>query len=150
VDPVAGAAKAARVLRPGGVLAPFSHVFQPPPEVIDAFVEAYRRVVPDSPFNLQASRQTLDAYQTFLTRVADAIRGVGGFGDPSQWRFDWTRDYTREEWLDQLPTTGGMTGLPPDKRAEVLASVGAAIDALGGGFTMRYATVAVTATRAGT
>lgn len=149
VDPVAGAAKAAQVLRPGGLLAPFWHVFQPPTEVVDAFVAVYRRVVPDSPFNLQAARQTLDAYQTFLVRVADAVRATGGFGEPAQWRFDWTRDYTREEWLDQLPTTGALTGLPPDRLAEVLAAVGAAIDALGGGFTMRYATVAVAATRGG-
>src|SRR6202453_3786163 len=37
VDPVAGAAKAAQVLRPGGRLAPFHHVFQAPPEVMEAF-----------------------------------------------------------------------------------------------------------------
>ena len=55
VDPVAGAVKAAQVLRPGGLLAPFHHVLQPPPEVSEAASAAYRRVAPDSPFN-QASR----------------------------------------------------------------------------------------------
>jgi SAM-dependent methyltransferase len=49
VDPVVGAAKAAQVLRPGGRLAPFNHVFQPPPEVAGALVAAFWQVVPDSP-----------------------------------------------------------------------------------------------------
>ena len=39
--------------------------------------------------------------------------------------------------------------LPPDTLRELLAGIGAAIDAAGGGFTMHYATVALTAARAG-
>ncbi len=35
-------------------------------------------------------------------------------------------------WLDQSPTTGGFTPLPPATHAEILASVGEAIDAIGG------------------
>jgi hypothetical protein len=75
------------------------------------------------------------------------MREVGGFSDPEQWRFDWERSYTREEWLDQLPTSGALTRLPPDKLAEVLVGVGAAIDVRGGSFTMPYATVVVSAVR---
>jgi hypothetical protein len=44
---------------------------------------------------------------------------------------------------------GGHTRLQPDKLAELLAGMGAAIDSLGGGFTMNYATMVVTATRPG-
>jgi len=66
---------------------------------------------------------------------------------PEQWRYDWKQSYTRDEWLDQLPTSGALTQLPPDKLAEVLAAVGAAIDAIGGGFTMPSTTVAVAAAR---
>nr|WP_291413437.1 class I SAM-dependent methyltransferase [Actinophytocola sp.] len=147
VDPVAGAAKAAQVLRPGGRLAPFHHVFQLPSDVADAFATVYQRVVPDSPFNLQPTRQALDAYQVLFTKIADGIREVGGFSDPEQWRFDWEQSYTRDAWLDQMPTHGSLTQLPSDKLAEVLEDVGAAIDAMGGSFTMPYATVAVTAAR---
>jgi len=57
VDPVAGAAKAARVLRPGGRLALFWHVFQPPAELARASAEVYHRVVPDSPFDLRGRPQ---------------------------------------------------------------------------------------------
>jgi SAM-dependent methyltransferase len=149
VDPVAGAAKAAQVLRAGGRLAPFHHVFQSPPEVTEALATVYRRVAPDSPFNLssQLTRSALDVYRPLFAKIADGIREVGGFSDPEQWRFDWERSYTRDEWLDQLPTSGALTRLPPDRLAEVLESTGAAIDALGGSFTMYYTTVAVTAAR---
>jgi SAM-dependent methyltransferase len=150
IDPVAGAAKAAQVLRPGGRLALFWNVDQPPPEVADALAAVYQRVLPDAPFNLQPTRQALDGYQGLFTKAADGIRKVGGFSDPEQWRFDWQRSYTREAWLDQLPTSGALTRLPSDKLAQVLEGVGAAIDAMGGGFTMPYTTMAVTAARTST
>ena len=89
----------------------------------------------------------MDTYQVLFDKASDGIGEVDGFGDPEQWRFDWERTYTRDEWLDQLPTQGPMTQLSADKLAEVLAGVGAAIDAMGGGFTMPYSTVAITALR---
>ena len=147
VDPVAGAAKAAQVLRPGGLLAPFNHVFQPPPEVAGALVAAYRQVVPDSParFTDQLARPAVEAYQPLFDRIAGGIRQAGRFSEPEQWRYGWERVYTRDEWLDQLPTHGILTRLDPGQLAVVRDRVGAAIDELGGSFTMRYTTVAVTA-----
>lgn len=152
VDPVAGAGKAARVLRPCGQLAVFGHVGQAPPRVGEALATAYTRVVPDSPFNLQAlqERSAIDLYQEMFTKFATGIREAAGFADPAQWQVDWEQSYTRDEWLDLLPTQGILTRLPPEKLAEVLAAVGAAIDAMGGGFTMSYATLVLTAARAAT
>ncbi|MFD9483725.1 class I SAM-dependent methyltransferase [Streptomyces sp. NPDC059991] len=151
VDPAAGAAKASRMLRHGGRLAAFWNVFQLPPEVAEAFAAVYRRVLPDAPFNLQAlTEQPLDAYEALFAKAVDGMRGAGAFSEPEQWRFDWEWSYSRDAWLDQVPTHGALTRLPPDKLAEVLEGIGAAIDTVGGGFTMRYATVAVTATRAKT
>ena len=148
VDPVAGATKAALVLRRGGRLAVFWNVFQPSPDIAEAFSVVYRRVMPDLPFNPWA-KPALDGYSVMCTRAADGIRGVGGFGNPEQWRFDWERSYTREDWLDQLPTVGGHTQLPPAQLEDLLTGVGAVIDGLGGSFTVAYATVVVTAARAG-
>jgi SAM-dependent methyltransferase len=150
VDPVAGAAKAAQVLRPGGRLAPFHHVIQTPPELAGVQARAYREVVPDSPFNRagQFSGSALDLYQPLFAKIADGMRQAGGFSEPEQWQFDWERIYSRDEWLDQLPTLGSMTQLPPDKLTYIQAEVGAAIDAIGGSFTMAYSTVVVTAARA--
>ena len=146
VDPVAGAANAARVLRPGGRLAVFWNAAQLPPELAAASAEVYRAVQPGLPFN-PWTRPVVEAYQIMCGKAADGIREAGGFGQPEQWRFDWDRPYTRDEWLDQVPTMGGHTQLQPAKLEELLAGLRAAIDALGGGFTMNYATVAVTAAR---
>jgi SAM-dependent methyltransferase len=146
VDPVAGAAKAAAVLRPRGLLAPFHHVFQTPPEIAGVGAEAYRRVVPDSPFNLSSQpRSALEMYQPLFDKIADGIRQAGRFTEPQQWHVSWERSYSRDEWLDQIPTQGAFTQLPPEQLAEVLSAVGAAIDGIGGSFTMRYTTVAVSA-----
>ncbi len=149
VDPLDGAEKAARVLRPYGRLAIFGHVFEPPMEVAGPFAAAYRRVAPDSPLPTMRARRPLEMYQAGYAKIADTIRGTGQFQDPQQWRFDWQRSYTRDQWLDLLPTTGGLTQLRPDQLAGVLDAVAGAVDALGGSFTMEYTTLATTAVRAG-
>ncbi len=145
VDPVAGAAKAAAVLRPGGRLAVFWNAFQPPANLRTAFGEVYKRALPDSPVGEFWSRPAVDAYLVGCGKTADAMRQAGGFGEPETWRFDWSRPYTRDEWLDVVPTFGGHGLLPPRVQAELLAGIGAAVDAAGGAFTMEYATVAATA-----
>ncbi len=146
VDPVAGAAKAAQALRPGGRLAVFWNVFQPPHDLGEAFAAVYRQVMPGSPGNVWAS-SILDLYSAGFSKAADGIREAGTFGDPEQWRFDWDRPYTRDQWLELVPTFGGHSQIPPARQQEILAGIGAAIDALGGRFTMHYTTVAVTAAR---
>lgn len=150
VDPVAGAAKAAEVLRPGGLLALFWHVYQSPPPVAEAFAAVYKRVAPDTPFDMSAVAKSSprELYQAMLTRAADGMRQAGGFAEPEESAYEWERSYTRDQWLDLLPTQGNLTRLPADKVTEVLDHVGAAIDALGGAFTMSNTTVAVTAHRA--
>jgi len=102
VDPLAGAAKAATVLRPGGRLAVFWNAFEPPEQLKAAFAEVFRRVQPD---------------------------------------------YTRDEWLDLVPTTGGFSRHPREIQEQLLAGLGVAVDAVGGTFTMAYDTIASTAVR---
>lgn len=150
VDPAVGALKAARVLRPKGRLAIFGHVFEPPPEVAEPLAAALRRVAPDSPFSDQPARRPLETYRAGYAKIADGIRETGLFDAPEQWHFDWQRSYTRDQWLELLPTTGGLTRLRSEQLAEILGAVGHAIDALGGRFTMHYTTLATTAVRAAT
>jgi len=152
VDPVAGAVAAARVLRPGGLLAVFWNAFQAPPEVLEAFAAVYRRVLPGSlaAAGFGSAVPAADGYAVLCARAADGFQASGGFGEAEQWRHEWDVTYTRDEWLDQLPTFGGHTQLPAERLAEVLAGFGAAIDALGGGFTAHYTTVVSSAVRSGT
>ena len=83
-----------------------------------------------------------DGYLVLCAMAADGIRQTGMFGDPEQWRFDWEQSYSREEWLDQLPTFAGHSQFPAGKLDELLAGIGTVIDTAGGGFTMHY-TIAV-------
>ncbi|WFB06628.1 class I SAM-dependent methyltransferase [Streptomyces sp. LX-29] len=147
IDPLAGAVKAAEVLRPGGRLAAFWNVFQPSPEAADAFSEVYRRALPDAPRN-PWDGSARDGYAALFDRAAEGMRQAGAFGEPERWQFDWERAYTRDEWLDQLRTGGDVGRVPPAALEELLTGVGAAIDAMGGAFTLRYAAVVVTAARA--
>jgi SAM-dependent methyltransferase len=145
VDPVAGAGKAAEVLRPGGRIALFWNAFQSS-AMWDAFGEVYRRVVPDFPF-LGGPVAGAAAYAGQLTRTADGLARAGGFGEVEDWRFDWEREYTRAEWLDQVPTFGGHSQVRPEQLAELSAALGAVIDEVGGRFRMGYSAVAVSACR---
>ncbi|KNB50544.1 methyltransferase type 11 [Streptomyces caatingaensis] len=145
IDPVAGAARAAAVLRPGGRLAALWNVFRPSPRVAEAFAAVHRRVVPDAPLN----PWTATAPDALLDRAADGMRRAGAFGAPERWCVPWERPYTRAQWLDQLPTSGLTARLSPAALEELLAATGAAVDAMGGSFTMRYEAIAVTAVRTG-
>ena len=148
VEPVAGAAKAARALRPGGLLAVFWNGFQPPEVITQAFAEAFDRAVPDAPVKLSGLRSAQNSYSTMISNAVEGIEAAGGFGDSEQWRFEWQQVYTREEWLDQLPTVGCLTWARPEQVAEVLAAVGAALDGIGGDITVDYTTLASVTPRA--
>ncbi|GGK72794.1 class I SAM-dependent methyltransferase [Mangrovihabitans endophyticus] len=158
VDPGVGVAKAAQVLRPGGLLAPFHHAQHTPPRLeavgdgLPAWssrsAEAYRRVAPDSVFDPGGRRRSsMELYQMLFDEFANQIRQADGFSEPEQWQFGWERTYTRDEWLDLLPTYGAVAKLPPAELARVLERVGAAIDEMGGSFSLPFTTIAVIAVR---
>ncbi|GLY50646.1 class I SAM-dependent methyltransferase [Lentzea sp. NBRC 102530] len=142
IDPVAGARKAAQVLRPGGVLAPFGHVYELPDGAAEAFARAFGRFVPDSPVVPRTSM--LDAYRGLYVRAAEGIREAGGFGEPEIWRHDWERVHTRAELLDLIPTSGGLTMVSSSDVDSLLAEVAAEV---GDVVTLRYATWGLTAAR---
>jgi SAM-dependent methyltransferase len=158
VDPVAGVAKAAQVLRPGGLLAPFHHAQHTPPELeavgdgLPAWssraADAYQRVAPSSVLDSGGRRRSSkELYQLLFDEFANQVRQAGGFSEPEQWQFGWERTYTRDEWLELLPTYGAVAKLPPDELAGVLEHVGTVIDGMGGRFSLPFTTVAVVAVR---
>ena len=100
VDPVAGAAKAARVLRPGGRLAAFWHVFEPPQDVAEAVGAVYRRVVPDSPFNVEAAAAAGRPER-------DALHQQGGGRDAGGGRLRATRSSAATTGSGPTPGTSG-------------------------------------------
>jgi SAM-dependent methyltransferase len=138
IDPVAGAAKAAEALRPGGRLTAFWNVMAPSAELAAAFSAAYRRALPDwDPW----ARGPLAAYTAILDRAAEGLRAAG-FREPERWRYDWERTYTRAEWLEAVRTGGDTARMTP---AQLDALLAALADALGERFPMPYAAVAISA-----
>jgi SAM-dependent methyltransferase len=150
VDAVAGAKKAADSLRKSGRLAVFWNAGDPPEQLSESFTEVYRREVPDSILARRTSGSAVDSYGALCEKASAAMREVGAFEEPEIWRFDWERQYTREEWLDQLLTLGPHNLLSPEVLAKVVAGVGAVIDEAGGSFTVNYAAMVSTAARKAT
>lgn len=145
VDPVAGAERAAAALRPAGRLAVFWNVAQPPPDLAAAFSDVYRRVLPGTPF--AAAPGGARPYERILDAASAGMETTGAFGEPERWRFAWEHPYTRDEWLEQVPTFGGHSTFPQSTLDELLCGIGAAIDDAGGTFTMAYTTLVLTARR---
>lgn len=144
VEPDAGATKAAAVLRPRGRIALFWNVFEMPEQVRDAVASAHRRVLGEMPF-LQGESGGIASYIQQFAKAADGIRRSRAFDEPEQWRFDWEKTYSKDEWLDQVPGYGGYNRLAPEQLERLLAELGAVADSVGGTFVMHYATVVVTA-----
>ncbi|MEU4692505.1 class I SAM-dependent methyltransferase [Actinoplanes sp. NPDC023714] len=142
VDPVAGAGQAARVLTGGGRIALFWNAFDPSPEVVARFAEAYRAAAPDLPFTMWGKPET-SAADPFHGRAADGIRRSGRFEEPELWTFAWEHTYTRAEWLDLVPTSGGHNLLPPEELEALLTHLAAVLDDT---VTIGYRTMVTTAT----
>jgi SAM-dependent methyltransferase len=149
IEPRDGALAAARALRPGGRLAAFWNIGEPSSaQLTRAFANAYARL--PGPLAQTWTVPPLQAYGNVFARTGDGIRAAGAFGEPRRWQSQWRWRYRRDDWLEQIPTFGGHDRLPGDALDRLLVEVGAAVDAAGGAFEMRYTTVAVTAARTGT
>jgi hypothetical protein len=81
-----------------------------------------------------------DPYATVAEKTID---GLGAeFTTPEVWRYTWEHEYTRDEWLDLIPTAGGHNLLPEAELSALLDGLG---QVTGERFTMPYTTSAVTA-----
>jgi SAM-dependent methyltransferase len=150
VDPVTGAAVAARALRPGGLLALFWNTYGVPDDLAKRFGEVFASVETGLPYNNPWSISSItpvERYRKGYARIAGGMAEAGGFGEPQHWEFEWEHPYTRDEWLDVVPTLGGMSRIPVDKLRQLLDGLGAVIDEIGGEFTGHYTTVAIAASR---
>lgn len=144
VDPVAGAAKAASVLAPGGRLCVFWNLADPPAEFLERVNPVYERLAPG-----------VERYSVLLGRgrrerarpALEAIAANGDFADAQARTFPWSRSYDTQAWLAQLMTHSDHQTLPVRQREALLEAVGAELDALGGSFEMRYEAVLGSARR---
>ncbi|KAA0018909.1 class I SAM-dependent methyltransferase [Antrihabitans cavernicola] len=132
VEPVRGAAKAAKVLRPNGRLALFWNAAEPPADLSREFADVYRRVAPNSIASRGSAMRAVDGYSALADKAADGVRSDSRFGEPQRWLFDWEHRFSRDEWLDQVPTTADHAQFPSAQLTKLLDGIGAVIDAAGG------------------
>jgi len=135
VEPVAGAARVAEILRPGGRAAMFWNFGAPEPRVAEALRPIYARLEPElERYSILLGHGT----ELRLDATADALAATGRFTAPEQRTWRWERTYAAAEWVEFLLTHSDHQTLPEPRRAALLEAVGAAIDAVGGSFTMVY------------
>jgi SAM-dependent methyltransferase len=144
VDPYKGAERAAEVLAPGGSIALFWNLGKVPDEVQSRFEEVYGRIAPGT----DKDSVMIGGHDPDRSGSAvDGLRRCGGFTAPSILRFSWDKYYPAEEWLDQLQTHSDHRLLSKETIAALLPQLGEVIAAFGGGFTMSYTTMLITAAR---
>ena len=137
IDPVAGAAKAAEVLVPGGHLALAWNEGQYEDE--DALT-ALRGV-----YEQHAPQLHADAISTRRDKMddrvdLDAIATTPGFGATEIRTYEWLQPYTTDQWIDMLGTHSDHATLPEAQRDALLEAVDRAVDGMGGTLLLRYRT----------
>lgn len=143
VDPVVGPRRAGELLRPGGRLAVFWNLGDHDAATTAAFDEVYGRMLPARVDDHRPGPPRGEGIEPHL----EAVRATGLFAEPEVRSYEWDHRYSKDEWLDQLPTHSDHRVLPPDVRAAAHAAIGDAIDRLGGSVPVYYETVLMTAVR---
>lgn len=144
VNPELGAAKAATVLRNDGMIAVFWNCGLPDPAVGAAFDRIYERIAPgiDS-YSVVLGHGTGERFDATI----DGIARSGLFEPATTATHAWAKRYTRDEWIDHLPTHSDHQSLPAGQLDDLLRAVAHAIDEHGGSFTMGYETIVISAVR---
>jgi SAM-dependent methyltransferase len=143
IDQNIGPTAAADALSPGGRLALLSNGYQDV-SLRDDLEVVYRQHAPQivaKTFVLGRPAPTLGSAH------AGPIEACGHFGPVEERSFQWERTYTRDEWLDQLPTHSDHRTLHPEALSTLLEHVRAVIDANGGTLTIGHTTELLLAVR---
>jgi len=143
VDQNIGPTAAADALRPGGRLALFSNGYEEV-SLRDELDAVYRQHAPQ----IVAKTFVLGRHgPTLRSAHAGPIEACGRFGPVEELSFRWERTYTRDEWLDQLPTHSDHRTLRPEVLSTLFRHIRAVIDASGGTLTIGHTTELLFAAR---
>lgn len=143
IDPSVAPTKAGAILPRGGRLAIFWNSGELDSPTREAFDDVYRRFAPA----LAKESVPLGNPHPHEARDIAAIAAAGVFAPCEVRRYEWARQSSRDEWLDQLATHSDHALLEPDQLAGLLNAVGTAIERLGGSIAVRYETRLIRARR---
>lgn len=140
IDPRVGPRKAASILNAGGVLALFWNIGTPEHDIGAALDDTYQRVAR----TLRRS-VALGTVQPDYADRATSIASSGAFETPEIRTYLWERQYSRDQWLDQLATHSDHRTLDPERLGRLLDAVGTTIDEFEGTMAVRYTTTLIVA-----
>lgn len=127
VAPAPGLAKAAQVLAPGGVLAPFwNRVVWAQCSAREVLAQIYRRIVPE----LDPADDAMHPRHALEHDGVDwetAIEEAAGLSDAEVRSYAWSQTYTAERYVGLLATHSAVRMLTPERRDALLDAVGAAV-----------------------
>ena len=144
IEPAAGAARAAEVLRGGGRIGVFWNFGDPPAQLRERISPIYARLAPGIESHSALLGQRDEREQAALTGIIEC----GAFGPLEKATFPWSKTYDANAWLEHLCTHSDHQALPARRRERLLAAVGEAIEEIGGSFQMSYEAVLISARRA--
>lgn len=146
VPPEIGYPKAAHILKPSGAIAIFAHHHpQPVTDFFEAVQPIYRSIAPD--LGDPAQRSAFDQTENL---PAQQIGQSGLFGPVVVKRYTWSKNYTRDEYIQLLNTYSNHLSLERERRAWLHTAIGELIDGEFGGIVVRpYVSVLHLARRIG-
>lgn len=149
VDPQRGAAQAARVLVPGGVVVVFWNSARLSDPLAASFARVFDAAATGLPFNPWRTAVTAQPYARIIDSATAGFDATGAFGQVEHLAFGWHTVMTRDVWLEQASTAGGVNTLPHGALDALLSGLGRVIDASGGQVEVAYTTVAAITRRTG-
>jgi SAM-dependent methyltransferase len=147
VDPEGGASKAASALHEGAILALFWNAPYPSAELAAEFARVFDSLETGLPFNPWRPSSRADPYGAIIDAAAAGLDKSHAFGEVQRLSFDWSSTVSREAWLAQTKSSGGINRLAPDTLDRLLNGIAAAVDAAGGNVELDYTSVLALATR---
>jgi trans-aconitate methyltransferase len=145
IEPKAGAAKAASVLRAGGHLAVFWNRGRLDTTTAAALDPVYERLAPSVDRPTTELQSEHDAHAAHFAE----LQNNGRFAALEAHAYPWEAVYDRAGWLDFIATQSDHVVLPDAQRAALLDAVGDVIDGLGGSIPYHFSTLLLTAARIG-
>jgi SAM-dependent methyltransferase len=149
-DPDVGFAKAASVLRPGGVLAAFwNRPMWARAALREVLIEAYRQAAPEvlgetDPMH-PANSPSGDEVEW-----RSGVAAADGLGDVAVRDYEWSEAYTAHDYASLLQTHSTVRVMDPDRRRALVDAVGSAIESHGNALELPFVTRVYLAWRLGT
>jgi SAM-dependent methyltransferase len=139
IEPAAGLTTIMRVLRPGGLFAPFWNSVTHAPDVQAALMAAYQAREPEQISGNLGLGTMRPAAGAEGDAARDALAKAGLFAEVTRRSYDWDRQVTPDQWVEEISTHSTQLSLDADRRAGLLAAIRDGLAAIGP-FTVRYQT----------